>query len=184
MGGETIGMGDTGLTGECDSGNEIGPFRAIEESTLAHLTDASVRTDIFAWYTLIGSAGAACGTIVSGFVVHYLQSLDGWDDIRAYRAIFFAYSAFGVMKFILACSLSSKTEFRPAPAAPEPVADASETSPLLPDGDRTTDAEEENLKPKAKRSFLPTISKSSRIVVAQLVLLLGLDSFASGLVPM
>ena len=33
------------------SGNEIGPFRAVEESTLAQLISPEARTDIFAWYT-------------------------------------------------------------------------------------------------------------------------------------
>ena len=41
------------------SGNEIGPFRAVEESTLAHLTPHEHLRDIFAWYSLIGTAGAA-----------------------------------------------------------------------------------------------------------------------------
>jgi MFS family permease len=31
------------------SGNEIGPFRAIEESTMAHLTSREERTGILAW---------------------------------------------------------------------------------------------------------------------------------------
>ncbi len=31
------------------SGNEIGPFRAVEESILAQLTDKEKRSDIFAW---------------------------------------------------------------------------------------------------------------------------------------
>ncbi|KAF7593025.1 hypothetical protein BBP40_012112 [Aspergillus hancockii] len=39
------------------SGNEIGPFRAVEESTLAHLTPHESLSDIFAWYSLIGTAG-------------------------------------------------------------------------------------------------------------------------------
>ena len=34
----------TGLS----SGNEIGPFRAVEESTVAHLTDQNNRSDIYA----------------------------------------------------------------------------------------------------------------------------------------
>jgi hypothetical protein len=34
------------------SGSEIGPFRAVEESTLAQLISPEARTDIFAWYKL------------------------------------------------------------------------------------------------------------------------------------
>lgn len=43
------------------SGNEIGPFRAVEESTLAQLIEASARSDIFAWYVVIGTLGTAFG---------------------------------------------------------------------------------------------------------------------------
>lgn len=39
------------------SGNEAGPFRAIEESTLAQLTPFRDRDDVFAWYNLIGTLG-------------------------------------------------------------------------------------------------------------------------------
>lgn len=35
------------------SGNEIGPFRAIEESALAQLSDPKTRTDIFAFYVFL-----------------------------------------------------------------------------------------------------------------------------------
>ena len=43
------------------SGNEIGPFRAVEESTLAQLSEASTRSDIFAWYVVVGTLGTAFG---------------------------------------------------------------------------------------------------------------------------
>ncbi len=39
------------------SGNEIGPFRAVEENVVAHLTTSATRSDIYAWYTLLGNAG-------------------------------------------------------------------------------------------------------------------------------
>ncbi len=41
------------------SGNEIGPFRAVEESILAQLTEKDRRSDIFAWYTLSAQPGPA-----------------------------------------------------------------------------------------------------------------------------
>lgn len=43
------------------SGNEIGPFRAVEESTLAQLSEATTRSDIFAWYVVVGTLGTAFG---------------------------------------------------------------------------------------------------------------------------
>jgi len=155
------------------SGNEIGPFRAIEESTLAHLSPPKVRPDIFAWYSLIGTAGTAFGMMTCGWVVHTLQSKHGWDDIRAYRAMFFAYAAFGVIKFILALSLSKACEIE---KEPNPVRDT-ETAPLLGNGQPS--------KPKKeKRSIWPKISKESRLILVNLSLLFALDAFASGLAPL
>ena len=58
----------TARTDRTDSGNEIGPFRAVEESTIAHLTHADHRAHVFAWYTLIGTTGMASGLMVCGRV--------------------------------------------------------------------------------------------------------------------
>lgn len=158
------------------SGNEIGPFRAIEESILAQLTPAAVRSDVFAWYTLIGTAGTACGLLTCGWVVQHLQSLDGWNAILSYRVIFLAYAILGGVKFLLALTLSHdcEAERKESTVVGEPT--ASETSPLIPDG----------IAPPRKqtlRRLLPSISNESKVVVAKLCLLFAVDSFASGLVP-
>ena len=107
--------------------------------------------------------------------MHTLQSKKGWNDIRAYRLIFFVYAVIGVIKFALACALSKKCEIEKNPM---PVTD-SETAPLLAkDGDGDT-------KPKkAKKSILPAISKESRGILINLSILFALDSFASGLAPL
>jgi hypothetical protein len=154
------------------SGNEIGPFRAVEESTLAHLTPPAIRSDIFAWYSLIGTAGTAFGMMTCGWVVHTLQYSKGFSAIRAYRIIFFAYAVIGFIKFLLACSLSKKCEAEKKIAAEQD----SETTPLLGGNG-----------PKAKKpsmSLLPSISKESRIIVINLCILFALDAFASGLAPL
>lgn len=152
------------------SGNEIGPFRAIEESTLAHLTESRHRTDVFAWYTLIGVSGAALGTIFCGWFVQHLQHLKGWDNIRAYRVVYTLYAALGIFKFILACLLSKKCEAEPEVKPQEP-SESSEETPLLPN------------KPKENQSILPKIGKESLTILIKLCLLFALDSLASGLVP-
>jgi MFS family permease len=158
------------------SGNEIGPFRAIEESTLAHLSPAAVRPDIFAWYSLIGTAGTAFGMMTCGWVVHTLQSKKGWDDIRAYRTMFFAYAVIGVIKLALALSLSKKCEIE---KDPKPQGDP-ERAPLLANGDGAADHKPK----KSKMSLFPKISKESRIIFVDLAILFALDSFASGLAPL
>lgn len=88
--------------------------------------------------------------------------------------IFFAYAAIGLIKFALACSLSRKCE---AEKEPTPARDT-ESTPLL--GDNAPKAK----KSKPSKSLLPSISKESRIIVANLCILFALDAFASGLAPL
>ncbi len=163
------------------SGNEIGPFRAIEESTLAHLSPPEVRSDIFAWYSLIGTGGTAFGMLTCGWVVRHLTSLEGWDDVRAYRIMFFAYGVCGLTKTCLALALSKSIELEKPEAATQPDP---ETAPLL--GEDAVDEEPAPKKPKkwSFSSILPPISPESRVIIINLCLLFALDAFASGLVPL
>ncbi|KAF2094092.1 MFS general substrate transporter [Rhizodiscina lignyota] len=160
------------------SGNEIGPFRAIEESTLAHLCSSAVRADIFAWYSLVGSAGTACGMMTCGWVVNTLKSKEYWSDVQAYRLIFLAYGAIGVIKLALALSLSKKCEADPEP---KPVQD-SEEAPLLGNGNESSEPRPKPKKPR--KPLFPHISEESRSIFIKLALLFALDSFASGLAPL
>jgi len=43
------------------SGNEIGPFLSVEQAALAHIVPGDRRTDVFAWYNLVGSFSTALG---------------------------------------------------------------------------------------------------------------------------
>jgi MFS family permease len=144
----------------------------VEESTLAHLTPPEARSDIFAWYSLIGTAGTAFGMMTCGWVTHALQANHGLSNIRAYRIIFFAYAVIGLIKFLLAMSLSQKCE---AEKKASPTTDT-ETAPLL--------GHNGAKKSKPSISLLPSISKESRVIVANLCLLFALDAFASGLAPL
>ncbi|WYZ38100.1 hypothetical protein EsH8_III_000014 [Colletotrichum jinshuiense] len=92
------------------SGNEIGPFRAVEESILAQLTERENRSDIFAWYTLFGTAGAALGTLTCGWVVQTLENNESWTQNEAYRVVFLLYAALGILKLILIFGLTSGVE--------------------------------------------------------------------------
>ncbi|MCJ1429600.1 hypothetical protein MMC29_007515 [Sticta canariensis] len=171
------------------SGNEIGPFKAIEESTLAQLTPSSIRSDIFAWYTLLGTAGSACGIIVSGWIVEELKSVSGWPETRAYRMIFGIYTFLGILKLILSLMLSDACE--PMPEKEERHAgvelDTMEVEGLLSDDESDT-GKASNPKPDTtpairKKSIWPSISPSSRSILIKLCLLFAVDCFASGLVP-
>jgi MFS family permease len=159
------------------SGREIGPFSAIEESTIAQLTPAPIRSDIFAWYTVIGAAGSSCGKLVTGWAVQHLQTLEGWDPIRSYRAVFLAYAGFGFVNVMLACFLSSKVEAEKHVYLGNDPEEETETEPLLNGNESTAKSE------SAAVELLPKISKESQAIVFKLCLLFAVDSLASGLVP-
>lgn len=158
------------------NGNEIGPFRAIEESTLAHLNpSANQKRDIYAWYSLFGTSGLAFGSLVSGWVISLLKFKYEWSVIPAYRAIFWGYAILGFLKFLLSIALSNRVEAEKKSAH---VEEESETSPLLGNG-----AEDAEPRRSYFRSLLPEISAESWAIVLNLCFLFALDSFASGLAP-
>ncbi|KAK1484468.1 hypothetical protein CTAM01_12973 [Colletotrichum tamarilloi] len=155
------------------SGAEIGPFRAVEESIVAHLTTAEDRSDVYAWYSLMGAAGTAFGAMTSGWTAHYLTTSAGWGLEHAYRAVFYGYAVLGVFKFFLALLLSRDIEAEREEAG----ASAEETTPIL--GERSAEREFEVKTWRSK--IVPRIERESMPVVATLCFFFALDSFASSL---
>jgi len=45
------------------SGNEVGPFLAIEQAALPQTTTDKQRTQVFAWYSLLGSVATGLGSL-------------------------------------------------------------------------------------------------------------------------
>jgi predicted MFS family arabinose efflux permease len=80
------------------SGNEVGPFLAIEQASLSHVVGDERRTTAFGWYTVAGALATACGTLAAGLVVQSLLG-SGVATIDAYRAVIVAYALAG---FVLA----------------------------------------------------------------------------------
>ncbi|EXJ71036.1 uncharacterized protein A1O5_06029 [Cladophialophora psammophila CBS 110553] len=180
------------------SGNEIGPFKAVEESILAQLTDKDQRSDIFAWYTLFGTLGAALGTLSCGFMVQILQGRESWTAAGAYRVVFGVYALLGLVKLILTLMLSESVELERPKQVYQEVPIELEDEGLLSDS-----SDEETLEPRSSkqttartsvppspptppllsrlRSLLPYISPTSRMILVRLLFLFFLDSFASGL---
>ena len=101
------------------SGNEIGPFLAIEQAALAQLVSAGQRTRIIAWYNLAGSFATATGALVCGVLVQVLEA-HGARPLLSYRVILFGYAAAGMLLAALFLRLSPASEAVPVNRAPAP----------------------------------------------------------------
>ena len=56
------------------SGNEVGPFLAIEQAALTpECPGRAARTEVFAWYNLVGSFATALGALCGGGLAQLLQ---------------------------------------------------------------------------------------------------------------
>ena len=91
------------------SGNEVGPFLAIEQAALADQVAAERRTKIFAWYNLVGSAATALGALAGGGVVQLLQGR-GLATLASYRIVVIAYAVLGALMLGLFTRLSAAAE--------------------------------------------------------------------------
>jgi MFS family permease len=170
------------------TGSEIGPFRAVEESTISHLTNPKTRSDVLAWYVTTATLGSAIGSQVCGRIVDLLSSKEGWELKDAYHAVFWVYTAMGLLNMGLVLLLSRDCEAEPAP--PE------QTYQLLDESDEEDISEPSTpssiSKPQKqapiqpvpkKRGIFATISPSSRSVMYRLCTLFALDSLGGGMTP-
>ncbi|KAK4211051.1 major facilitator superfamily transporter [Rhypophila decipiens] len=159
------------------SGNEIGPFRAVEESVLAHLNAKEKHSDIFAWYTLFGTAGAALGTLSCGWMVQLLGAREGWTLHDAQRTVFLFYAALGAVKLVLNSFLSSSVELD---AGYHELANESDEEEGEGRIGAQTSVSQLSL-PQRVRHLIPHISAASRAILLRLIFLFAMDSFASGI---
>lgn len=132
---------------------------------------------MFAWYSLVGTAGTALGQLICGWTLNWLQSIHGWGFVPSCRVVFFVYAAVGIIKLILALALSRKVEYvkEKEPRENEPQND--ERRPLLAN---PAPAQQEAVA-TPKKSMFSSIERDLWSLVIRLFILFGLDSFASGL---
>lgn len=97
------------------SGNEVGPFLAIEQASLSQILPDDRRTGVFAWYNLAGSMATALGALAGGWTAQVLQAR-GMQPLASYRVLLLAYAAFGVLLLAGFGILSRSVE---APTAPQ-----------------------------------------------------------------
>lgn len=97
------------------SGNEVGPFLSIEQASLSQIIPDRARTEVFAWYNLVGSFATALGALVGGSLAQFLQS-QGVEALDSYRAIVVGYALVGLLLAFLFTRLSPTIQ-APVPAS-------------------------------------------------------------------
>jgi MFS family permease len=134
------------------SGNEVGPFLAIEQAALSQELPAARRTSAFAWYQLTGALATALGSLAAGALSEALQR-GGLAPLASYRIVIAGYGALGLVLALLFTRLSPAIE---APA----TAPSARPAFLAPD----------------------LGLRRSRALVLRLSALFSLDAFAGGFV--
>jgi len=93
------------------SGYEVGPFLSIEQAALSQIVSNQRRTQIFAWYNLVGSFATALGALAGGALVQTLQD-SGVTPLGSYRTIVMGYAIIGVILGGLFTRLSPAVEVK------------------------------------------------------------------------
>jgi MFS family permease len=135
------------------TGNEVGPFLAVEQAALSEAIPDARRTATFAWYNLVGYVATASGALSAGVATQALLAA-GLAAVDAYRLVVVSYAAIGLAMAAVFAVIGPVVE----PAA----AGAAATD----DG--------------VRRRF--GIGRSKGIVL-RLSLLFSLDAFGGGFVP-
>ena len=91
------------------SGNEVGPFLPIEQAALSHVATDRTRTEVLAWYTLVGSFATALGALAAGLATRGLQGA-AVAPVSRYRVVVILYALLGVTLAALFSGLSPATE--------------------------------------------------------------------------
>lgn len=187
--------------------DDTGPFRAVEESILAHHVPRKFRTEIYAWYTIAGTLGAVCGSLFCGWTFQYLRHL-GFDGMEVLRCLYAAYGLLGLFKAGLVFLLSEECELAGLSRAQtneEHLSslygdlDAHDEHRTLLETDEEAQSESAGAGSTAPRqrlgrtqdlaemehpatSLLSSFSQRSKETLMKLSIIASLDSFGSGLV--
>ena len=99
------------------TGNEVGPFLAVEQAALSQTVPDVRRTATFAWYNLVGYVATAFGALTAGIVSQALLDR-GAAPVDAYRAVVVGYALIGIVMAVGFWRLSEVIEAPPT-AGPE-----------------------------------------------------------------
>ena len=98
------------------TGNEVGPFLAVEQAALSQTIEGARRTATFAWYNLAGYLATAVGALLAGVVSQALLD-NGLATADAYRVIVIGYGLIGVAMALASGRLGDAVEAAPRSAA-------------------------------------------------------------------
>ncbi|GAA5916005.1 hypothetical protein JCM6882_003494 [Rhodosporidiobolus microsporus] len=173
------------------SGNEVGPFSAIENSILSQLVGAKDRIFILMWYQVLGFVGLALGSVWAGQLVSAEQ-----DGHEGYRVVFLVYAISAIVGMVLVFFMTPLSELDhpsfemlprdavepESPTTPVLETVSSERRPLL---DRTASSTP-YVNPSAPKIAFDTTDDTSTLSLPRLLfvaILFSVDSFASSLTP-
>lgn len=97
------------------SGNEVGPFLAVEQASLVERVSDRHRTHLLGWYNFVGFVATALGSLCGGGLAQ-IGSQYAESQTEAYRWVILTYSGFGGVLAILFSCLSGSIE-APSPWA-------------------------------------------------------------------
>ncbi|ODQ63226.1 MFS general substrate transporter [Nadsonia fulvescens var. elongata DSM 6958] len=158
------------------SGNDIGPFKAVEESSLAHIILPNERSNIvfvFGWYNLFALLGGALGVLLGGWTVKIAEDY-GFSKLEAYKLNFGLYAFWGLLKFFVTLFINPDAEL-------DRGGSNNESEPLIEHSQAENTSNQFSKKAKLKRLWFPPLSPESRNVIIILSLLFAVDSFGSSL---
>ncbi|GAA5952673.1 hypothetical protein JCM3765_002243 [Sporobolomyces pararoseus] len=168
------------------SGNEIGPFAALEQSMVSQLTAPDGRVSLLMWYQVLGFVGVSTGNALAGVIVKQLEK-HGRSTVDAYRGVFIAYSCVAAVKIVLSFAMTKWTEVDHPPIPERPSSSSaadSERQSLLRNEQGSTQAASttESLLDPPELPAPPPGLPVGRLVA--LAAIFSLDSFASSLIPL
>jgi MFS family permease len=98
------------------TGQEAGPFTAMEQALLPGTVKSGSTTRLFGWYNVFGFLPAGLGALASGLCLHFALAA-GLEDLAAYRMMFWAYALMGVALTAIYLRMGGSPKKPTAPSA-------------------------------------------------------------------
>lgn len=174
------------------TGDEIGPFKSIEESIIAHLTPHHQRPQIYALHWLISCIGSSAGTLLCGILLLFFK-IKNIGQLKSYKLIFGFYSILAFVKGISMAFLSDESDKN----GPFGLEDGQQTAEHNDDGTDTGGIGSmietvEELEVNEQTSLLARgenlnkdhdFNKGTMTILSRLLIIFMFDSFGMGFLP-